>query len=58
MRIREVRDQIGKRVDAAHYGGEATVITSSGERRAVLVPYGWFEQFVNQHTATPTEETR
>lgn len=43
MRVREVRDQLGKRVDAAHYGGEATVITTNGERRAVLVPYAWYE---------------
>jgi prevent-host-death family protein len=42
MRVREVRDQLGKRVDAAHYGGEATVITTNGERRAVLVPYEWY----------------
>ncbi len=43
MRVREVRDQLGKRVDAAHYGGETTVITTNGERRAVLVPYAWYE---------------
>ncbi len=44
LSIRDVRDRLGKRVDAAHYGNEATVITTRGERRAVIVPWAWFEQ--------------
>lgn len=51
MRVREVRDQLGKRVDAAHYGGETTVITTNGERRAVLVPYAWYSQVVQARQA-------
>ncbi len=44
MAVRAVRNQLGKRVDAAHYGGEATVVTINGEMRAVIVPYSWWEQ--------------
>lgn len=39
MGVREVREQLGRRVDAAHFLGEATVIEKNGEPRAVLVPY-------------------
>jgi prevent-host-death family protein len=42
MGIREVREQLGRRVDAAHYLGEPTVIEKNGEPRAVLVPYAWW----------------
>lgn len=48
MRVRELRDALGRRVDAAHYGGETTIVTSSGERRAVLVPYAWFAEVTEQ----------
>ncbi len=43
MAIRAVRDQLGKRVDAAHDGSEATVVTTNGEARAVIVPYSWWK---------------
>jgi hypothetical protein len=36
---REMREQLGRRVDAAHYLGESTVVEKNGEPRAVLVPY-------------------
>lgn len=36
--LREVRDSLGRRVDAAHYRGDITVITKNGEPRAALVP--------------------
>lgn len=39
MGIAEVREQIGRRVDAAHFLGEPTVIEKNGEPRAVLIPY-------------------
>ena len=42
MSVSELRDQLGRRVDAAHYRGEPTVIEKSGEPRAVLVPYAWW----------------
>jgi prevent-host-death family protein len=40
--ISEAREQLGKLVDAAHYGGTPTVIEKKGEPRAVLVPYAWW----------------
>ncbi len=43
MGIRDARDHLGRRVDLAFYLGEPTVITASGEPRAVLVPYWWWK---------------
>lgn len=42
--VRELREQLGKRVDGAHFRGEHTVIEKTGEPRAVLVPYDWWRQ--------------
>lgn len=42
MGISEVRGQLGRLVDAAHYRGDVTVIEKNGEPRAVLVPYEWW----------------
>ncbi len=43
--IAELRDQLGRRVDAAHFLGEHTIVEKNGEPRAVLVPYGeWCAQ--------------
>ena len=39
MGIRELREQLGRRVDAAYFRDEPTVITSSGEPRAVIISY-------------------
>jgi prevent-host-death family protein len=39
MGTREFRDQIGQRVEAAHFQGEPTVVTHNGKPRAVLIPY-------------------
>jgi hypothetical protein len=52
MPLREVRDSLGKRVDAAHYGQEFTVITKAEEPRAVLVPYSWFIAIAGVENAT------
>jgi prevent-host-death family protein len=52
MGVRELRDQLGKRIDAAHYLGESTVIDKSGEPRAVLVSYEWWREIVG--TAGPS----
>ncbi|NMO56479.1 type II toxin-antitoxin system Phd/YefM family antitoxin [Actinoplanes sp. TBRC 11911] len=41
---REARPELGKLIDAAHYGGQHTVITKAGQPRAVLVPYEWWSQ--------------
>lgn len=37
--LRETRDSLGQRVDAAHYTDEITIITRNGEARAVIVSY-------------------
>lgn len=44
MGVRELRDQLGRRVDEAYFRGEHTVIEKSGEPRAVLVPYSWWHE--------------
>ena len=45
MGTKELRDQIGRRVDAAHFLHEPTIITRNGEPRAVMISYeeweGW-----------------
>ncbi|MET7639351.1 type II toxin-antitoxin system Phd/YefM family antitoxin [Streptomyces sp. NPDC005438] len=41
--LRDLRPDLGRRVDAAYFQGEPTVITKNGEPRAVLVPFEWFE---------------
>jgi|1185.fasta_scaffold171401_2 prevent-host-death family protein len=48
LTLREARDQLGKRVDAAFYGGETTVITKNGEPRAVLIPIRDYKQCTEQ----------
>ncbi|RGA01528.1 type II toxin-antitoxin system Phd/YefM family antitoxin [Microbispora triticiradicis] len=45
MSVRELRDNLGRRIDLAHYTGEATIVERNGEPRAVLVSYAsWVEQ--------------
>lgn len=39
MGTREVREQLGRRVDAAHFLHEPTIVTHNGEPRAVLISY-------------------
>jgi antitoxin (DNA-binding transcriptional repressor) of toxin-antitoxin stability system len=48
MTLRETRDQLGRRVDAAHYGSEITIITKNGEERAALVPVDIARQYIEQ----------
>lgn len=50
MALREVRDSLGKRVDAAHYTGETTIITTNGEPRAALVPLSEYERLADLET--------
>lgn len=38
MSVREVRDQLGRLIDAAHYAGKITIITRQGEPWAAIVP--------------------
>lgn len=42
--VRELREQLGRRVDSAHFRGEHTIVEKNGEPRAVLVPYEWWLQ--------------
>jgi len=44
----ELRDQLGRRIDQAHYQGEHTIVRKNGEPRAVLVPYKWWEEQQNK----------
>jgi prevent-host-death family protein len=46
MGVRDFRNDVPKRVEAAHFQGEPTIITKNDEPRAVLVPYAWYEQQV------------
>jgi hypothetical protein len=45
MGIVDFRADVGRRVDAAHFGKEMTVVTkgSNEEPRALLIPYEWRE---------------
>ncbi|MGW4422603.1 hypothetical protein [Streptosporangium sp. NPDC004631] len=38
----ELRNQLGRRIDNAHFRGHHLVVEKSGEPRAVLVPYDWW----------------
>ena len=39
MGTKELRDALGRRVEAAHFRGEPTVVTRNDEPRAVLISY-------------------
>ncbi|GGZ23427.1 hypothetical protein GCM10010387_15740 [Streptomyces inusitatus] len=52
----DLRKQLGQRVDAAHFAGEATVVERHGTPRAVLVSYEWWVQHGGEETE-PTEPT-
>lgn len=44
VRLSHLRPVIGKRVDAAHYSDEATVITKNGQPHAAIVSYEMYRQ--------------
>ncbi|SDK45901.1 hypothetical protein [Nonomuraea jiangxiensis] len=48
MGVREAREKLGDRVNAAHYLGEHTVIERNRAPFAVLVPYAWWAEQQNQ----------
>lgn len=52
MSIRDVRAALGRRVDAAFYLGDPTVITKNDEPRAVLVPYADYAARVDSPDTT------
>jgi prevent-host-death family protein len=39
MGTKELRDELGRRVEAAHFRGEPTIVTRNDEPRAVLISY-------------------
>lgn len=41
----DLRNQIGRRIDNAHFKGEHLVIEKNGEPRAVLVPFSWWKEY-------------
>ncbi len=43
MALRETRNSLGVRVDAAHFANETTIITKNGSPRAVIVSYETFQ---------------
>lgn len=49
--VEDLRGELGKRVDAAFFAGEVTVVTKNGEPRAVLVPYEWYRAAEAQRQA-------
>lgn len=44
MPVSEAREELGRLVDAAHFAGDATVVTKNGEPRAAIVPYAWYRE--------------
>lgn len=42
--VEDLRGELGKRIDAAFFAGEVTIVTKNGEPRAVLVPYDWYRE--------------
>lgn len=56
MGIRDFRENLGRRVEAAHFQGEPTVVESYGEPRAVLVQYEWWLNVTQGGADTPAGE--
>lgn len=56
---RDLRDHLGRKVDAAFYGGETTVITKNGEPRAVLISVTQYRQAMQllAESSDPTPNT-
>lgn len=48
--MRELRDQLGRRIDEAFYQDAFVIIEKNGQRRAALVPIEWFDQTYGQST--------
>ncbi|GAA0563589.1 hypothetical protein GCM10009546_27300 [Actinomadura livida] len=47
----ELRAQLGRRIDNAHFKGEHVIVDKNGEPRAVLVPYDWWQDKQDQASA-------
>ncbi|KAB8197506.1 hypothetical protein FH608_002845 [Nonomuraea phyllanthi] len=44
MGVRETREKIGERINAAHYLGEPTIVERNGQPYAVIVSYEWWAE--------------
>jgi prevent-host-death family protein len=44
MGIKEFRAELPKRVEAAYFHNQPTIVTKNGEPRAALVPYSWLAE--------------
>lgn len=44
MGVRETREKIGERVNAAHYLDEPTIVERNGRPYAVIVSYAWWTE--------------
>lgn len=57
MGVSEVRDKLGKRVEAAHFLEQLTVIThgKNSEPRAVIVPYSWLPELLKRQENRPDD---
>ncbi|MFE9448292.1 hypothetical protein [Streptomyces sp. NPDC006739] len=40
----DLRTQLGRRIDEAHFRGAHLVVEKNGEPRAVVVPYAWWQE--------------
>jgi prevent-host-death family protein len=47
----DLRTQLGRRIDEAHFRGQHLVIEKNGEPRAVLVPYEWWTEHASAEDA-------
>lgn len=52
--VREARDNLGRILDAAHYAGDATIVTRQGEEWAAIVPLESARQYIEQQNR-PTD---
>jgi hypothetical protein len=50
MNLRDLRNALGRRVEAAHFLQEITVVTTKGEPRAVLIPHALYRPFADWYT--------
>jgi prevent-host-death family protein len=40
----DLRAELGRRIDEAHFRGTHLIVEKNGEPRAVLVPYHWWKE--------------
>lgn len=55
MPLRELRDSLGQRVDAAHFADAHTIITKNGQARAVLISFETWQELMGKVDVNRTE---